>query len=192
MTNGWGGKPPLSGERQVSPTLEGIRADHINRYKWALGKLPRGSVIDAACGVGYGSWILANSGRYVRAIEKDPGAVEYAKKHYSHKNIYHQCADLRDIYLSGDPVVAFEFIEHIKDPLPILKKFTGLLLASVPNETIFPYKNYKFHYRHYTKIEFEELLNQAGYKIHEWYGQGIEIKKNAEDRTLITVATKCV
>jgi len=180
----------IQGERQVAPTLEGIRADHVNRYKWALGKLPKGSVIDAACGVGYGSWILANSGRFVRAIEKNHEAITYAKKYYGHSNIYHQCIDLTEADFSVDPVVAFEIIEHIENPLTFLKKCTGLLLASVPNETIFPYKNHRFHYRHYTKSEFESLLNEAGYDVLEWYGQGTEIKKNAEDRTLIAVAYK--
>ena len=182
------------GERQVSPSLEGIRADHRNRYTWAATKLPKGSVIDAACGIGYGSWILANEGFYVRGVEIDPEAVEYGEKHYSHKNIYRQCVDLYDAHLSSDPVVAFECIEHVPDPLPILKKCTGLLLASVPNEDVFPYKNYKFHYRHYTKGEFEDLLNQAGFKVESWYGQEgpeSEVKENVNGRTLIAVANKC-
>jgi len=183
------------GERQVSPSLKGIRADHRNRYTWAATKLPKGSVIDAACGIGYGSWILANNGFYVRGVEIDQEAVEYGEKHYSHKNIYRQCVDLYDAHLSNDPVVAFECIEHVPDPLPILKKCTGLLLASVPNEDVFPNKNYRFHYRHYTKDEFEELLNKAGFKVEQWFGQEddqSEVKENINGRTLIAVANKCV
>lgn len=181
------------GERQVSPSIEGIRADHVNRYTWAASVLPKGSVIDAACGIGYGSWILANRGFYVRSIEIDPEAVEYGNIHYSHKNIHRQRKDLYDAYLAGDPVVMFECIEHVEDPLPILEKCDGLLLASVPNEDVFPYKNYAFHYRHYTKAEFEDLLNQAGYKVDAWYGQEgpeSEVIENVNGRTLIAVAHK--
>jgi len=181
------------GERQVSPTIDGIRADHVNRYKWATSVLQKGSVIDAACGIGYGSWMLANAGFYVRGIDIDQEAINYGEKHYSHKNIYRQCLDLDQANLSTDPVIAFECIEHVPDPLSILKKCNRLLLASVPNEMVFPYKNHRFHYRHYTKDEFEDLLNQAGYTVAKWYGQEgpeSEVIENMDGRTLIAMAHK--
>ncbi len=184
----------LDGERQVSPTIKGIRADHVNRYIWATSVLPKGSVIDAASGVGYGSWLLANAGWHVRAIEVDREAVSYAKQHYPHKNVYHQQLELNAAVLSTDPVVAFEIIEHIEDPLPFLKNCGKLLIASVPNETVLPYRNYKFHYRHYTKDEFEALLDDAGYDVESWYGQdGPEsevVEGNLNGRTIIAIARK--
>jgi SAM-dependent methyltransferase len=182
-----------AGERQVAPTIDEIRADHVNRYKWAISQLPKGSVIDAACGIGYGSFLLAESGRYVRGIEIDQEAVDYGNKYYVSDRVYRQCLDLYDADLSGDPVVMFECIEHVVDPLPILKKCTGLLLASVPNEEVFPYRNHKFHYRHYAKNEFEELLNQAGFHVEQWFGQEgaiSEVEENMNGRTLIAVANK--
>ena len=57
-----------SGERQVSDTLEGIRADHRARYEWAAGRLAGKKVVDAACGVGYGAKILPNSGTQAATI----------------------------------------------------------------------------------------------------------------------------
>lgn len=182
-----------NGERQVSPHIEGVRADHTHRYQWAITQLPKGSVVDAASGIGYGSWMLANAGFYVRSIEIDPEAVEYGETHYQHKNVYRQCKDLYDADFGVDPVVMFECIEHVENPLPLLEKCNGLLLASVPNEDVFPYRNYKFHYRHYTKDEFEDLLNQAGYQVESWYGQEgdqSEVIENMNGRTLIAVANK--
>jgi len=181
----------IQGERQVATSIEGIRADHVNRYKWVIDHLPKGTVIDAACGIGYGSWVLANEGFFVRGVEIDYGAIVYGEKYYPHRNLYRQHKDLHDAELCSDPVVAFECIEHIEDPLPILKKCGKILISSVPNESVFPYKNYKFHYRHYTKQEYEDLLNQAGYTVSQWYGQeGPEstVEKNIEGRTLIAVA----
>ena len=181
------------GERQVSPTIDGIRADHVNRYKWATHHLPGGSVIDAACGIGYGSYILAKSGRFVRSVEIDQEAVNYGNQHYAHNRIFRQCVDLYDADLSNDPVVMFECIEHVPDPLPIISKCDGLLLASVPNEEVFPYRNHKFHYRHYTKKEFEDLLNKAGFHVDKWFGQEgpeSEVEENVNGRTLIAVAHK--
>ena len=41
------------GQRQVAPILDGIRGDHLARYRWAARTLsPRSRVVDVACGVG--------------------------------------------------------------------------------------------------------------------------------------------
>lgn len=137
--------------------------------------------------------MLANAGFYVRSIEIDPEAIEYGEQYYSHKNIHRQCQDLYKADFGVDPVVMFECIEHVEDPLPILQKCNGLLLASVPNEDVFPYRKYAFHYRHYTKTEFEDLLNQAGFVVESWHGQEgpeSEVEEDINGRTLIAVATK--
>jgi len=182
-----------AGERQVSPTLDGIRADHRNRYQWAVDHVV-GRATDAACGIGYGSKILADAGIKVRAIDVDEEAVEYAQAHYAHDLIKYQCSDINRAgpFLS-DTTIAFEMIEHIEDPLPFLQQVTGKLLASVPNETVFPWKNYEYHYRHYTKDEFEDLLNQAGFKVKSWHGQlGPEsaVEDNLQGRTLIAISER--
>ena len=179
-------------ERQISPTLDGIREDHTARYLWAKDYL-EGSVLDAACGVGYGSKILSDKFK-VRAVDIDSEAIQYAEKHYSHENILY-CRS--DIHQAGpfleDSAVVFEMIEHIKNPLPFLQRLSGKLIASVPNEDIFPYIGYKYHFRHYTRDEFEDLLNQAGFKVESWWGQrdwdsGVEPDVNG--RTLIAIAGK--
>ena len=181
------------GERQVSPTLDGIRADHRARYQWAIDKV-KGRVTDAACGIGYGSSMLADAGIKVRAIDRDAEAIEYAKKHYSRPLINYQCADLDAAgpYLS-DTTIVFEIIEHIEDPLPFLKQVQGTILASVPNEKIFPFRNYAYHYRHYTKNQFEDLLKEAGFTIESWHGQlgpESDVEDNLEGRTIIAIGRK--
>ena len=50
------------GERQVAPSLDGIRKDHVERYKLAAEIFGGLSVMDVGCGVGYGAKVLADAG----------------------------------------------------------------------------------------------------------------------------------
>lgn len=189
-----------SGERQVAPDISGIRRDHVARYEWAAEVLqqrcPRGHIIDAACGVGYGARLLADAGFRITAIDRSEEAVAYAREHYAHKNIIYRVADAVQLGHVGphDAAVSFETIEHLEHPLPLLHalRCAPLLLASVPNETHFPFRGYKFHARHYTREQFTSLLGAARFATTEILGQvgpHSRVGKKA-GRTLIVVAER--
>jgi len=175
-----GGFVPLhDGERQVSSTVDGIRRDHTARYEWAANELPSGSrVIDLASGVGYGSYILAKAGHFPLAVDNSAEAIAFAGIHYKHQNIDRLVADARafsaPVGTKFDAAVCFETIEHLQDPAPLLLSLRAapLLLASVPNETAFPYHSgIAFHFRHYTRAEFESLLARTGWRVLEFLSQ---------------------
>ena len=153
-----------NGERQVAPTVEQIRADHVARYRWAARTLkPRSHVLDLACGCGYGAHILAEAGHRVVAMDREAEAIAYAEQHYAHPNITYRVADAQDggALPLVDAVVCFETLEHLEHPGILLNRFRGVapvLLASVPNEEKFPFRGYKFHHRHYTAEEFDLSL----------------------------------
>lgn len=189
-----------NGERQVAPDVSGIRRDHVARYEFVARRLPKGSrVLDLACGVGYGSLILAEAGHHVDAVDANPEAIAYAREHYAHPRITYICAKAEEI--AGleigptDAVVSFETIEHLADPAPFLAycaRHVAALYASVPNETVFPHRGrINFHHRHYTRAEFAALLSGAGWTAMEWHGQAgptSEVEPEIEGRTLIAVA----
>lgn len=198
------------GERQVSPTLDGIRRDHVARYEWAASVIPKVSkVIDFAAGIGYGTRILADAGHIAKGFDIDDEALAYANEHYG---------SLRDTiekhpiaFKKGDgnapgelgeydAAICFETIEHIEDPRPLLKALRApMLLASVPNEDVMPYefepgKVYAYHFRHYTKGEFEALLLECGWRATAWHGQEgpeSEVEPDVNGRTLIAVCERC-
>lgn len=192
------------GERQVSPTIEGIRRDHVARYEWIAKYLaPESKVIDFACGIGYGCNILAKAGHEANGFDIDEEAIEYANTHYK--------LDKNDFFLADgnnpgelgeyDAAISLETIEHVEDPRPLLKALreaSPMLIASVPNESVMPWQIAPgvvtaYHYRHYTRAEFNDLLQECGWKVLEWYGQAgpeSEVEPDINGRTLLAVCER--
>lgn len=161
-------------ERQVGTELGHIRADHRNRYVWAANRIRGGRVVDAGCGVGYGSAILAEIGCDVRAFDRDAETIKFAKRHWNHNpNIEYAQLDVYGVASNeeADAVVAFEVLEHLVEPERALRNFRTLapkLYCSVPSEKGFPYRGYKHHVRHYTANDLRALLHSNGWEIEDW------------------------
>lgn len=194
-----------SGERQVSADLSGIRADHIARYEFVRDHITPGSrVIDFACGVGYGSDIMAAGSHTVYGYDIDAETIDYAKKFYSSNGAVFEVMDASAIQPDSlpdcDVAVSFETIEHIEDPRPFLLALRKAprLIASVPNESVMPWQREDgsvtaFHFRHYTKYQFAELLIECGWNPVSWFGQvGPEspVEPNVHGRTIVAVCER--
>lgn len=164
-------------EYQTGSSIDKIRGDHVNRYKQAASFVS-GAVLDAGCGCGYGSSILARNGSKVIAMDKNEKAIAYAKKHYSNPRIRFYKGDITDhLFFPGvDFIIAFEVVEHVERPDLLLKTFaqaSGQLIMSVPNQENRPYtkKQFPYHYRHFTPTEIEDFLYNAGWKKQAFYHQ---------------------
>jgi len=192
-----------NGLRQISPTLDGIAPDHRKRYEFASEFVMNENVLDAACGCGYGSSILARTAKFVRAIDKDHDACMYGMAHYKSDNVSYITGDITSNAFTSvgnfDTIVSFETIEHVENPELLLKVFASLgnhLIASVPNESVLPFdkQRFPFHYRHFTAEQLEELLTNSGWAIQQWYTQHDkwtgDIVEGKEGRTLIVMAIK--
>lgn len=127
----------------------GRRADaHIARYTWARQFVrPGDRVLDAACGLGYGSAVLADATlcAVVVGMDGDAWAVDYARQHYgaARPRLTFETRDLATLADgtagSFDVIVSFETIEHLEDPAQFVRACRqlltpgGRLLCSVPN-----------------------------------------------------------
>jgi ubiquinone/menaquinone biosynthesis C-methylase UbiE len=143
---------------------------HIVRYALAAEWVrPGDTVLDCACGLGYGSALLAarSAGRRFIAVDIDETAIRYAYDHFAGRYgvEYRQSPGEQLGFLSDqsiDTIVSFETIEHVPDYLQILQEFArvlkpdGRLIASVPNlwvdETGEDPNPYHFHSFDYKKI----------------------------------------
>ena len=170
------------GERLVQPDLHRMKPNHVHRYDYAIQIIDRlfngraVRVLDAAAGTGYGGFMLAEAGHLVTSVERDAAVSEYGEQHYFHANLRREVADLND-YLPEeyDVVVSIETVEHLEDDTGLLQKFRAApyLIATVPNQEVVPFdaKVHRFHYRHYTPVEFGALLASTGWEVMEWATQ---------------------
>jgi len=176
---------PIEDGRQVSPTVEGIRRDHRERYRLAASLIPDGALaLDAACGVGYGSWMLAELARprEVVGVDISPDAIRYAQRHYSHPRVTFHCTDLLACRFAAgrfEVIVSFETLEHIAEDRAFLAMLErtlapdGILAISTPNEDVlhFDPDYYAHHVRHYRSVEFAQLLRASGFTVIGAYTQ---------------------
>lgn len=174
-----GTKTMSKSERQVTPSLQNIRPDHMARYKFAVESLSQfeGKVLDCACGIGYGSYVLAsnNANIDVTGVDIDQAAINYARQHYAHANADYLCQDARKLALDDSfaAVVSFETIEHVPFAEELLTHYHrvlkpgGTLICSTPNQDVIPFdpEKYVHHIRHYTYAEIAERLEAAGFVI---------------------------
>jgi ubiquinone/menaquinone biosynthesis C-methylase UbiE/glycosyltransferase involved in cell wall biosynthesis len=127
----------------------GVRSDaHIARYQLAASYVRTGDVVvDAACGLGYGSALLADASLASRiiGIDESESAIEYAGAVFGplRPQLEFRRGDVLDLRqfptASVDLVVSFETLEHIAEPEKFLAEIArvltpgGRLIGSVPN-----------------------------------------------------------
>lgn len=144
----------LEAERDLHTDMTrvtGERSDaHIARYQWACQFIKPGDrVLDAACGLGYGSHLIASltEAGQVLGVDGSDYAVDYAQKAFGRADgrVRYQRAHLPDDLSSLpdgslDVIVSFETLAHVQDPRALLACFDRLLapggrvLISVPND----------------------------------------------------------
>ena len=162
-------------ERQYSSSLKSIHPGHIARYAFAMNRC-KGSILDAACGCGYGSKMLTSCGPVV-GVDLEREAIDFAKANYAGPE--YRLDDVCNPQGAFDWVVSFETIEHIADPVAALKAFRASknLVVSTPNSQKYKfnpesYKADKYpHLRHYTPEELEALLSECGWTVMDRYSQ---------------------
>ena len=183
---------PMTGERivpiKMAYDVRELQA-HVARYLWALEFCAGRSVLDAACGSGYGSEILSWGADHVHGIDIDMPTVVYAWEHYkTPKNGFQQMSvyDIRQINAIFEVVVSFETIEHLQDPSRFIDAVWeemlpgGLFICSAPENS-----GSKHHVRDYGKSELKALLSQYfDPQLMRYFSQGPRMEIKEQDAPL--------
>lgn len=197
----------LTGERVVPELMKptnGLLKEHIARYKFA-SRIAYGNVLDIACGVGYGTSILANTGKkinHIIGVDIDGKSVIYARNKYPHKKITYLNRDALSLCLHEeigpfDTIVSFETIEHLKHDnlfvynLKKLLKSNGTLIISTPfgRGRGIPCSN-PFHVHQYKEEEFIDLLKCLG-NVEMYYQLDTVIEKKVEGKKYYLMVAVC-
>src|SRR5271157_1171817 len=116
---------------------------HIPRHEFAMNYvLKEDTVLDIACGVGYGTAMLGSVSQASFGVDISQVAIQYAKVMYSRSNTKFVVGDFFDNSITADVVVSFETLEHLNgqnfnDILLELASFSRrLVIGSVPYQEL--------------------------------------------------------
>lgn len=166
-----------TGERAIPDMMQpndAVLYEHLSRYHWAVTAIRAKlgvavhRIVDAPCGSGYGTRILADAFPEAQVVgaDIDPNAVKYAEQRYGTSQTRFLVYNLDNGPLPAsavDVVVCFEGIEHVRDHPAVAGYLTrllrpgGLILVSTPlrggSGGGSPY-----HTKEFLRPEFEDLF----------------------------------
>ncbi len=197
----------FTGERYVPTQAGEIRQEHFHRYAWCRPLVTGKTVLDIACGEGYGSAMLSQSAAFVTGVDISAEAVTHAREAYSERRgLEFREGSAAAIPLpdhSVDVVVSFETIEHHDQHAEMVAEIRrvlrpdGLLVMSSPNRPIYSDKaghHNEFHVKELDFAELDELLRLHFPQIR-YYGQRMTVVSalmpmdSADVRSQITALT---
>lgn len=158
-------------ERVANDPTSELWGEHRARYRFACQLVrPGQSVLDVACGAGFGLRMLLDHGARPIGVDLQAPAVAEARAVAPQADLVQaSAASLPLADHAVDLVVSFETLEHVPDAAAMLAELRrvlrpgGWLVVSTPNCAFGPPERHTgnpFHVREFTGDELRDLLGQ--------------------------------
>lgn len=119
-----------------------LAQQHVGRYVFAAENAEGKTILDVACGVGYGTDLLGKQARLAVGVDNAENSISFARESYPGKSISFIRGDGGSLPFPDDAfdlITSFETIEHLSDPGIFLAEIgrilnpDGVFLCSTPN-----------------------------------------------------------
>lgn len=121
---------------------------HLDRY-FMIRQFCYGTVIDAACGCGYGSYIISQNPdvQHVLGVDVDLEAIQYGCYQYQNEKVQFEQSKIGLLQPpKADILVSIETIEHLDDPTDLTnlaeKADVHTIIVSFPSKISTTYNSY--------------------------------------------------
>jgi 2-polyprenyl-3-methyl-5-hydroxy-6-metoxy-1,4-benzoquinol methylase len=187
-----------------------IAYEHWQRYYSLLNYVKGKTVLDIACGEGYGSNLISQYAEKVFGADISSETIHHAKSRYSAPNLNFSVESIENLDhedQSIDIIVSFETIEHVdtnmqeaflREAVRVLKP-EGVVILSCPNKKVasddafenWGYKN-EFHIKEYYLDEFDDFLRRHFRYVHFYYQryENVLVLSSAEPTHLEVILRK--
>jgi SAM-dependent methyltransferase len=158
----------FTGERlpEGDPHFQADMARHLAAYLVARPYCTGRSVLDAGCGEGYGSALVAEVAASVLGVDRSAAALARAHANHAGPRVRFACVDLERldaVRRRFDVLLNFQVLEHLHDPRRLLEQFAahlepgGTLVLTTPNRPMSVSEN-PYHVHEYTADELRPVL----------------------------------
>ena len=166
-----------TGERLEPFVFNEATVEHLHRYAIARDYVKDKTVLDIACGEGYGAVLLSQEAKFVSGVDGDNETILKAKVKYKAMNLEFRMGKAEDIPFKDaefDVVTCFETFEHATEHQRIISEFKrvlkpgGLLILSTPDKKNYSDKtNYQnpYHLKELYEEQLRELIS-GNFKHH--------------------------
>ena len=169
----------------------------LGRYLYSIKYIRNKAVLDCACGLGWGSFLISDSPRELLSIDLDKSAIDFSSSTWKSDKlnfIQHSALDVASLNRRFDVILGFELIEHLQfsDGEKLLQQANkalaenGLIILSSwfpSNQETGQNKGLenKFHLHLYTKGEMRNLLAKSGFSEPRFLGSFMLIAAKRKD-----------
>ena len=160
----------FTGERVVpGQTDPDLMNEHLARYCFAEALVGQKRVLDAGCGLAYGSARLARRAQDVFALDNALDPLSQVRAQYEPEGVRFVQGDVTSLPLpsgSFDIVVAFEVIEHLEDWRGFLAEAErvlapdGQFIVSTPNRLYYAETRSEPNLYHVHEFDYQEFQSE--------------------------------